>query len=1050
MYALHIISPNISTKLLVVLILCIFQELSPLPKFNNYKTKAGLPSNVIYSCIKDSRGFIWIGTDNGLCRYDGVTFRKIPYGKNSPNHIEEKVITGFFQYTRDVMLLVSMSGNLISYNYSDGRFTLLNNNYKYLKERQISSVYRDSHSMIWFATDRGLIKANDKFHFVAEYIIKDTLIGPSNSNRINSVYEDRNGIFWLAMFYRGLMRFDPVKGDFSQKEFKGIISNIQVREIKGDKRSDNIFIASNGEGLISINYKNFQYKKYKFSAGNKNGIPSDQINSIAFQNDSCLWLGCREGLVKFNTQTGKGILFQHHPDKPHTIVNNSINYLFIDNQEILWVCTSGGFSKFDLLPERFIKICNNSEDNNTPRSNIVNFIIEDPQKNIWLGTSKGVTIFNEKENKYFHYKIHKDHSYLANEEMVKAFITNKNRVWLGTWGGGILRCNLPPNFKAGDNLTFKNFYSDTSKSSSLSSNFIRSINEDKEGNLYISTWNGGLNIIPVKEIEKDNISFIVIKAAKNSSEGLASNYISDIFFDKGGNFWVCSGIGLQRINFQNNKYSLFQIRKNSAESKLNMPTALLKTRDNKIWHGTFGGLVLINNPEDESPNFEIIYENENKGIYSLVEDINGKIWFSTTDSEIGYYDPSRKILRFFSMSEEVDGFDFYFGYPHVTSDGTVYFNGNSGYIKFNPKNLPGNSFAPPVYITSIKVNGEEINRNCDISEVREIELDYDERNLVINFASLNLRHSDNNQYKYILKYHNKAWVSTGTSREINFANLSSGEYLLKIIGSNNDGLWNYNPALLKIIVSPPFWASNFFRVLLLLIVLSGTYLFFNSKIKNLRKEKDLQNNFSKLLIESQEEERKRLSKELHDSLGQNLLVVINRVKMYQNSGVHNYEELTTISDLVSESISEVREISSNLHPHQLERLGLKKAIISMAKKMSEAADIEIVTELEEMESLIPREREINIYRIIQESLNNIVKHSLATKAFIGIKNEESCFVISVSDNGKGFDLKDYEFRNSDARGLGLKSMQERAKLINAEFMISSSTKGTEITLKISC
>jgi len=1038
------------TKLLVITFLCLIGELSPFPKFSNYKTKAGLPSNLIYSLIKDSQGFIWIGTDNGLCRYDGVTFRQIPDGKNNPSLIEEKVITGFFQYSKDVLLMFSMSGNLISYNYSDGKFITLNKKYKYLQNRQISSVFKDRGNRLWFATDRGLIKTNDKFNFLGEYIIRDTISGPANSNRINSVYEDKDGTLWLAMFYRGVMRFDPRTGEFSQKEFAGIIPNIQVREIKGNNKNDDLYIATNGEGLLRINYKNLQHMMYKFSGENKYGIPSDQINSIVFQNDSILWLGSREGLVQFNTRTGKGVLHQHHPDKPYTLINNNINFVFVDNQEILWVCTSGGLSKLDLLPERFIKISHNSEDSNSPKSNIVNFIFEDPNRNLWLGTSKGVSIIGKEDKKYYHYNIPKEHSYLANEEMVKAYVKNKNQIWLGTWGGGIIRCNIPENFKAGDKLTFKNFYADTSQPLSLSSNFIRSFTEDKNGNLFISTWNGGLNIVPNAEISKSNVNFKVIKAGTNPSEGLASNYISDMVFDKGGNFWVSTGIGLQKVNFERNEYRIFPIRKDSLESYLNKPTALLKDGKNRIWHGTFGGLVLVKNPEDENPDFEIIFENEHRGIYSLAEDCYGKIWFSTINSEIGSYDPSLRILKFYSMSEEVDGFDFYFGSPFANSEGTVYFNGNSGYLEFHPKNLPGNSFISPVYITSIRVNGEEVERNYDISRIRKIELDYDQRNLIINFAALNFRHSDNNQYKYILENHNKLWVSTGTSREINFANLSSGEYLLKIIGSNNDGVWNYNAAILKIVVNPPFWANNFFRVFLLLIAVSGTYLFFNAKIRNLRKEKDRQNNFSRLLIESQEKERKRLSKELHDSLGQNLLVVINRVKMYQNSGIHDNEELARISDLVSESISEVREISSNLHPHQLERLGLKKAIISIAKKISEAGNIEITTELEETGGFIPKEQEINIYRIIQESLNNIIKHSNATKACITIRESENYFTITIQDNGKGFDRNEKGVKELESGGLGLKSMHERAKLINAEFNISSSHSGTEITMKLKC
>lgn len=1033
---------------IVVAFLCLYSELTGLPKFINYKTKAGLPSNMIYSCIRDEQGFIWIGTENGLCRYDGVSFRTVPIGKGSPYSLEEKVITGFFQYTKDILFLLSMNGRVISYDYSDGMFKDAATKLSYLRERQISSVFRDRKSRIWFTTERGLIKTSERLGFLAEYIISDTIEGPLNSNRVNSIYEDRRGMFWLAMFYRGLMRFDPGKGEFKQNEFREIIGNIQVRQISGNNSTDTLYIATNGEGLIKINYKSLKHTKLKFSNKGSIRFPSDQVNSIVFQSDSCLWLGTRDGLIKMNIRSGVFQLMQHHPEKPYTLANDNINSLFTDNQNLLWIATSGGFSKLDLLPERFIKINHTGDNENSLRSNIVNFIIEDNKKNIWFGTSKGVSIYNKVTRNYFHYDIPKDHSYLANEEMVSAFSKKEGEIWLGTWGGGVVRCNFSKDFVPGDQIKFKNFYSDTSNPTSLSSNFVRSIVADDEKNIYISTWNGGLNIISASETGNQRINFRRIKESGNPNSGLASNYISNMVFDRSGNFWVITSGGLQKINFKQKKYSLYPVKKDSAESLINKPTAMINDSRSRIWYGTFGGLVLINRPEADKPEPEIIYENSERGIYSLIEDYTGKIWFSTTNSEIGVYDPEKRTSKFFQMSEEVDGFDFYFGSPCLTSEGTIYFNGNSGCLKFNPKYVPDNSYIPPVYLTSIKVNGTEYGSNCDISRLKEIKLDYEDRNLVISFAALNFRHSDNNAYKYILEQHNKSWISIGKSREINFANLSYGEYLLKIMGSNNDGLWNNKPAVLKIIIQPPVWANNYYRTLAILITLTILYWIFNGKLKNLRREKELQNNFSRQLIESQEDERRRLSKELHDSIGQNLLVVINRIKMYATSGRSDQEELSEISEILSESIAEVREISSNLHPHQLERLGLKKAIISMINKISKSSHIEISTDIDDVEDITAKEREINIYRIIQEALNNIIKHSNASKAFIGIKSEGNSFLIVIKDNGQGFDVKNIFERETESGGLGLKSIQERANLLQAKITINSSSSGTEIILRI--
>jgi len=208
-------------------------------------------------------------------------------------------------------------------------------------------------------------------------------------------------------------------------------------------------------------------------------------------------------------------------------------------------------------------------------------------------------------------------------------------------------------------------------------------------------------------------------------------------------------------------------------------------------------------------------------------------------------------------------------------------------------------------------------------------------------------------------------------------------------------------------------------------------------------------NFSKLLIQSQEEERKRLSNELHDSLGQNLLVIRNLLYLYNSVEEKNEDDLSQISDLIKESIDEVKEISANLHPHQLERLGLNKAVGSMLNKIMRATDITITYNADDLTGLIPFEDEINIYRIIQESINNIVKHSGADNASVNIRKRDNTVSISIEDNGKGLDLTDQDLQSKLTEGLGLKSIRERARLINGKILFESiPSGGTRVLVEI--
>lgn len=1017
----------------------------PQPAMQNYNIRQGLPSNQVLFTFKDSMGFIWIASDKGLCRYDGDRFKTFKDEFDLSGLKRERLFVQITQYTKDSLLLVSATGKIFVYDYSKGLFSILKTSKEYLEEKYITGVFKANNGGYWFTTDRGIIKTDNRFNLIDEFLIKDKVQGPDNSNMINSLFEDKNGNLWLAMFYRGIFLFNPKSKEFSQRKLKGMISNIQVKQITGNQNNDYVYAATNGEGVIKINIHNYKFKKYKF--GNSS-IPSDQVNSIALFKDTVLYVGTRDGIGVLILDSEEFELIQHNDDKPNSLINNYVHHLMIDNQNIIWISTFGGLSKCVIKNKRFSKISYKPNSDSSPSSNIINFIYPDKSNNIWFGTSKGINIRAKNGEIFFRYLLPKDTPLRENEEMVRLYEDNNGYIWIGTWGGGISRTYVSRGFKAGESLVFRNFYSDTSKSNSLSSNFIRYITEDKRGNILISTWNGGLNIISARKKYLDKIDFIRIRKDSRNRNGIASDYLSEIVIDKADNIWIVTGNGLQRLNIEQNKSKMFSFDTIDSESALNSPSTLFKSQDNKIWLGTFGGLIKISSIEKENPNYEVIFKDENRGIYSILEDNNGKIWFSTLNSEIGMYNPKTNNLRFYNMIEEVNGFDFYFGYPYIDNKNNAYFNGNSGCLIFNTNEFSVNTFKPNLFISSIKIDGINITTDTDISRVDKIELNYEQKFISIRFSALSFINSGFNKYKYMLEKHDNHWYQLEYGNELNFSNLAYGEYILKIIGSNNDGVWNYKPTYLKIIINPPLWGTIYFRVASIICLLGLISFFFNKKIKKLKEERERQNYFSKLLIESQEEERKRLSKELHDSLGQNLLVAKNWLLLYKNSETKDEDELDKITELVGDSISEVREISSNLHPHQLERLGLNKAIISMVKKLTEKSSLNIDTQLDEIQGKLTKDQEINIFRIIQESLNNILKHSKASEASVVLSMKDNTCKLRIMDNGIGFPVERTTDSVTSFEGLGLHSIRERAKLINANLVILSDEKGTNIEMEL--
>jgi len=244
-----------------------------------------------------------------------------------------------------------------------------------------------------------------------------------------------------------------------------------------------------------------------------------------------------------------------------------------------------------------------------------------------------------------------------------------------------------------------------------------------------------------------------------------------------------------------------------------------------------------------------------------------------------------------------------------------------------------------------------------------------------------------NQYAYRLEGIDKDWIYCGKRRYASYTNIGPGEYLFRVKGTNNDGVWNKEGTSLKLIITPPFWMTTWFRLLIGVTLIAGLVAVYKIRVSRLEKEKKNQQAFSRRLIEEVEKGRKSIAGELHDSLGQNLLIVKNEIQQVitkLSTKKQTNDDLNEISSLVTESINEVRELSTDLHPHQLDRLGLKKAIESVIHKCAHSSDIEFLTEIEEIDDIFPKNLEIHVFRIIQEGLSNIMKHAEATIANIHV------------------------------------------------------------------
>jgi signal transduction histidine kinase len=467
----------------------------------------------------------------------------------------------------------------------------------------------------------------------------------------------------------------------------------------------------------------------------------------------------------------------------------------------------------------------------------------------------------------------------------------------------------------------------------------------------------------------------------------------------------------------------------------------------------------------------------NNGVFQILEDRRGYFWISCNK---GIYRVSRRELNELAegrisrinsvafgkddgmINTECNGGRQPAGF--IAQDGKLWFPTMGGVVAIDPEAAPVNSLPPPVVIESVTLERGLVDFSF---QPRGVTVAPGQRELEINYTGLSLIRSEQVKFKYKLEGLDTDWVDVGTRRVAYFPYLSPGSYTFRVIAANSDGVWNNNGAALRIVVKAPFYLTVWFLTLVVLGVAGLGYLAYRSRIAQLQRRQEEQAAFSRRLIESQEGERKRIAAELHDGLGQSLLVIKNRALvggMSPEDARMSKEQFDEISLTASQAIEEARRIAYDLRPYHLDRLGLTQSLEEMVERVAALTPIRFTVNLPLLDGVFTKEGEAIFYRIVQESVSNILKHSQATEALVAIRREEDSITLTVRDNGKGFPMAQVESRSADhglkkvvalsdspnpqASGFGLIGLAERVRMLNGIYTLESApNQGTAITVR---
>jgi len=848
-------------------------------RFQYLTTNDGLAQNTVDCIFQDSKGFMWFGTWNGLCRYDGYTFKtyqKINQQKELPDNFVRSL-------TEDRLgnLWIGTAQGVIIFNPNKEEFFLPEKIETVITNSGTNVIICDTSGKIWIGTEKGklfcVIIANSG-QGIPEYNIvpinTDVLIGHS----INDIHGQKSGKV-LVGTANGLFEVESNQlQHFRIPSSETIIpENVNIRCIYEAQNND-LYIGTDG-GLFWIHN---QTTVLLTNAINDPGSLSHAtVTAINEENNGTILIGTLGGLDFFNPLTGKFEHIQGRNEENSRLNNEFVNSLFVDSGGDVWVGTDkGGVNKFSIYQKPFYSMRNHVDESNSLSHNTINSILSEGSV-LWVGTAGGgLNKVDQQTNRITRFASStRNTNGLGNNYISAIAKDQKNQLWLGTWGGGLSK------LISEKNNSFQTYTNQPNNQNSIVSSFVSSIYSDERGFLVVGTL-GGLDLFnPV------NQNFFHYNELLG--KGFEAPEIGCLLKDKKDFYWIGSRKGLFRIparivNLSGEKpgssdFSFFT--HNSADSLSiagDYVISLLEDRKGNVWIGTYGnGICKAEVSAGGKVTFKTFTQANglcNNVIYTMENDQDGNIWIST-DKGLSKFNPEKSTFENFYTKDGLLSDQFYWSASESDRNGKLYFGGVNGLNYFNPNEIVSYPRKPRIVFTDFrvfnktvsigeKIHGRVILENS-ISNTNSLGLSYRDNVFSIEFSSLDYFLPDKVTYAYKMEGVDQNWVIVPASRRFaGYTNLAGGEYRFLVKAANSDGVWSNDVSVLKVTIHPPFWQTGWFRVVFLIVLIASIlgYIRYRTYILQEQKRKLEKQVYERTLqIEAQKQKLQEQSEILQQS-----------------------------------------------------------------------------------------------------------------------------------------------------------------------------------------
>lgn len=816
-------------------------------RFEHISIEQGLSQNSARCILQDKKGFLWFGTDGGgLNKYDGYEFTLYKTDPENPFSLSYNVILELYEDRSGDIWIGTDGGGLNRFNREKETFTRYQNvpgDPGSLSHNIVSAIYEDRSGNLWVGTRGGLNRFEPETETFVRYQNDPEKPFSLSHDSVSCIYEDKAGVLWVGTTGGGLCRADRAAATGQEIRDNNPIfipykydprdpyslSHDWVSFIYEDS-SGNLWIGTEGGGLNLMNRKNNRFAAYRNIRYDPNSLSHDEISVIHEDKSGILWIGTAGGgLCRFDPENRKFIRYQHDPSDPHSLSHNVIWSLCEDRSGILWIGTyTGGVNKLDRKSEKFIHYRNDPGNPDSLSHNVVWSIYEDRQGELWIGTDSGLNRFDRRGKKFVQYRHDPDKPYsLSDNEVWSVCEDHKGNLWVGT-ENGLNRMERE----------YGMFFHYSKADRALSSDRIRVIYEDRHGVLWVGT-DKGLN-----RLNRETETFTAYHYSPVDPAGLSSDDIWCIYEDHRGILWIGTEAGLNAFDREKEQFVRYQANPGNLESlSHNWVLSIYEDHKKYLWAGTLSGLNRFDRPLQTFRHYREKDGLPNDVIYGILEDDTGHLWMSTNRG-LSAFDPAAKVFSNYDVRDGLQSNEFNVGAYCKTKDGEMFFGGVNGFNGFYPHMVEKNDFIPPVVITDFQIFNKSVTpsykgsplEKC-ITEADHITLSYKQNVFSYEFAALNYTRTEKNQYAYMMEGFDQAWNYIGTRRFATYTNLPPGEYVFKVIGSNNDGVWNKQGASVSVTITPPVWKTWWAYLVYIFLGISVIAWYLRRQAKKLERER---------------------------------------------------------------------------------------------------------------------------------------------------------------------------------------------------------------------